>query len=928
MNFKLGSDVGFTVPDSVPVFGGTEISWGFDFIPISVEYDREDDNKINVVFGTNIASEKYKKDSTTGENTVEREYFKDFNFKEYKNDFKNAVSKQNRTLKQLCNDFKLTNDVKMKAFGGDVIAGGKGNTNGDLDVAGYAEMKYIDGHWQFVEGQIALNAEVKYTYQGQIFIWVVPLYYEFGGGIGAGIEGKMIDINPKGFSPQFEAYLSAKIMAEIGGGVGIANVATAGASGEGSLNIKTSLFKEYVKSWGEGSASFNVKVFGKKVAEKEFARGDFLIYETGNSMGLINDKNAVTLQSASDSIYDTIDINSIYKNESRDYTNRPTEWLGDEVTASLMSADYTNKKVARLASNIYTEAQPQMCEIGDKKIMVMQWDNSERADVDRTMIVYSVYNDVNDTWSAPVAVDDDGTADFYPCFKDGYLVWQNEKTTLTDNMTLKEIAELGEICVTRWNGNGFDEVVTLTDDNTLDTQPSIAVAANSASVVWTTNTEDDILGITGHNSIMQSDFNGASWSTPQIVKNNLNSIVNIAAGMVNNEFVIAYVVDDDNDLNTINDRDIRIIRNENEEQLTNNDSIDSNPVFADNKIYYYSDGNIVYSEIDGANSNNVFDEAKAGLTDSFVVDSNSKGDTAIWWTKAENGGAEVYVSLYNNNAWSDEIKITSVGNKAKYPSGILNNNGSMVVAFNNGIINENEITQADLYTVSVDPSYDIEITDAYFDEDSMTAYVTVKNSGELEISSYTVAITGNNSITVTELLKAGDSAEVELAYNKPQDLTASTIELTVSIDDDEYNTDNNFMSFEIGHADIVVDNAAVNEAETVVSADISNTGYTDARNVVVSLREGSANGSVIETKTISLMVGDEKSVKFDIDKSEMRFMDASKTLYVTAEIEDEEISLGNNDSYVLIMSTIGNADYEVEILDYNEIDGNYVINSV
>ena len=70
------------------------------------------------------------------------------------------------------------------------------------------------------------------------------MYYEFGGGVGAGIEGKMIDVNPKGFSPQFEAYLTAKIMAEIGGGVGIAKVATAGASGEGSLNIKTALFKE------------------------------------------------------------------------------------------------------------------------------------------------------------------------------------------------------------------------------------------------------------------------------------------------------------------------------------------------------------------------------------------------------------------------------------------------------------------------------------------------------------------------------------------------------------------------------------------------------------------------------------------------------------------------------------------------------------
>ena len=671
-----------------------------------------------------------------------------------------------------------------------------------------------------------------------------------------------------------------------------------------------------------------MKLFGKTVAEKEFARGDFLIYETGNSKGLIKDKNAVTLQSASDSIYDAIDINGIYENESRDYINVPAEWCGDEMTVNLMSADFTYKNLSKLASNIYTEAKPQICEVEGKKIMVMQWDNTEREDIDRTMLVYSVYNDANGTWSAPVAVDDDGTADFYPCFKDGYLVWQNEKTTLTDDMTLKEIAELGEIYVTKWNGSGFDEAVALTDDNTLDTQPSVSATTSGASVVWTANTEGDILGVTGRNNIMRSDFNGTLWSTPQKIKSNLNSITNITAGAINNEFAVAYVVDDDNDLNTIEDRDIRIIGNNGETQLTNNDVIDSNPVFADNKIYYYSEGNITYSDIDGANKQTVFDEAKPGLTDSFVVDSNSNGDTAIWWTKSENGGAEVYVSLYTDNAWSDEIQITSVGNKAKYPSGILNDNGSMVVAFNNGIMNENEITQTDLYTISVNPSYDIEIADAYFDEDSMTAYATVKNSGELEISSYTVAITGNNATTITEPLKAGDSTEVELAYNKPQDLTASTIELAVSIDNEEYNTDNNSLLFEIGHADIVVDNAAVNEDETVVSADISNIGYTDAENVVVSLRDGSADGTVIDKKIVDVAVGEENNITFDIDKSDMRFMDAAKILYVTAEIEDEEVSLGNNDSYVLIMSETGSADYEVEILDYNEVDGKYVINSI
>lgn len=122
-----------------------------------------------------------------------------------------------------------------------------------------------------------------------------------------------------------------------------------------------------------------------------------------------------------------------------------------------------------LAENIYTECAPQLCEISGTKVIIIQWDNTYRADADRTMLAYSVYDEAAKAWSAPVPVDDDGTADFYPCFKDGWLVWQNERSTLRDDMTLTDIAKLGEICVSKWTGSGFDTPVRITDNDTLDT---------------------------------------------------------------------------------------------------------------------------------------------------------------------------------------------------------------------------------------------------------------------------------------------------------------------------------------------------------------------------------------------------------------------------------------------------------------------------
>lgn len=914
LNFKLGGDTGFTIPDSVPVFGGTEINWKFDFIPISVEYDREDNNKINVVFGTNITKTK----------DGEREYFSDFNFKKYKEGIKKAASKQNRTLRQLRNDFKMSDDIKMSMFGGNLLGGGSGEKGSSVDVAGYAELHVTENGLQFTEGQLCVNVEFTYNYQGQIFIWVIPLYYEFGGGAGIGFEGDMKNVNPISFSPEFEAYITGKIMGSIGGGVGIAKVATAGAAGEGALNLKKSLQNSYFKADVDGSANFNVKVFGKEVAKKVFASGNFLIYETGNSKGLLNKIKAADAEA--DNMFG-FDVNAVYENEPRGYIESPTLWLGSESVADA-AAEYSNKNLKRLAENIYTECAPQICEAGGKKIMIMQWDDPSRSDADRTMLVYSVYDESSDTWSEPTSVDDDGTADFYPCFRDGYLVWQNENTTLSDNMTLTDIAKLGEICVSKWNGNGFDKPAKITDNNSLDTQPQIAVSGEGASVVWTTNTDDDIMGTTGSNAIIRSDFDGAAWSVPREIRSGLNAITNITAGSVNGDFYAAYVTDDDNDLNTIDDRDIRIIGSTGETQLTHNDVLDSNPVLANNMIYYYSGGNIVYSAIDGTCAQTVFADAKAGLTDSFTVSGNDNGDAAIWWTKAESGGVEVYSTLYKDGAWSDEIRVTNVGNTAKYPSGILNGDGTMLVAFNNGILENNEIVKTDLYTVSVVPSYDLEITDAYIDEDTMTVYATVKNSGELNIESYAITIDDggiNSNKTMTQPLKAGESADVSIEYNKPQNFSKRSVKLTASIQSGgEYYIENNSKDLVIGNVDISVDNVSVNTDETLITADISNIGYDKAGNVKISLCDGD---SVIDERNLTLSAGDSSRVEFSIDKSSMKFFEPTKPIYVKAEFNDEEASLGNNDGYVLISSPSGMADHETEILGYAKTSGGYVINT-
>lgn len=941
LNFKLGKKISFTIPSDIAVFGGTEIKWDFGFIPISVEYDREDDNKINLVFGTNLIHTDDEEDK----------FFKDFDFKKYKDRMKKLTA-EGRTLKQLRNDFKMSSAYKMNLFGGNVIGGSTGNPSFDYDLAGYAEMKVINGELKFIEGQICVEAEASYTYQGQLFIWTVPLYYEIGGGVGIGFEGDVINISPEIFIPELEAYLIAKVKANIGAGFGIAKVTTIGASGEGSLNIKSALNKDYLKAWGEGEADFNVKVLGKEVAKKTFAKGDFLIYETGNANGLIKDSDIVVIGDESGSgnggggggsisamsastaetlysAFNNISRSDTYENESRAYASSSTEWYGDMPPISLFDAEYTSKNLRLLAENVYTESAPIMCDIGGQKVMVMLWDNSERDDINRTMLVYSVYDDSEGIWSAPLPVCDDGTADFYPNFNDGYLVWQNEKSLLDDSMSLGDIAKLGEICVSKWNGNAFDTPVVLTDNDTLDTQPVVCASESEVSVIWTTNSENDILGLSGDNSIVKSSLIGSDWSEPEVVKQGLNTITNLSSGYTADGLNIAYVQDADGDLQTIDDRDISIISDSGEYKLTDNDVLDSNPQIKGDKIYYYSVGNIEYRVLGSEETKTVFADAKAGLTDNFSVSESSNGGAVILWAKSTDGVTEIFSTIYNDGKWSDEIQISETGNQSKYPTAVLEDDGSIYIAYNNGILTDGEITQTDLYVIDLTPSYDLSVSDANIDEDTMTVFAAVKNSGELNIDSYTVSLIDNGNVnsklTVSDGLKAGESAEVEIKYIKPSDLTKHTITLSIETENDEYNTANNLAELIVGNCDVEIKDIQNYEIlpTSVAVATINNNGYSDTGIVTIKLCKDKANGEVIDTQTISNIsagASSEVTFKYNIIEND------NIQWYITAETENDEISLGNNDSYFINNCLSGLSEYSQEILRYNITDDKLVVN--
>ncbi len=919
LNFKLGKTVGFTVPDSVPVFGGTEIKWDFDFIPISVAYDKEDSNKINVVFGMNLISED--KDG--------RKYFSDFDFKGYKKGINHAARTQKHSLSDLKSYFMKDQGKKknMNLFKGGLVGSGKGEKNGSLDVAGYAELKCVNGAWRFAEGQLCLNAEIEYTYQGQIFIWVVPLYYEFGGGVGGGLEGTMINVDPVHFTPEFDAYLTAKVSAKIGGGVGIAKVATAGAEGKGSLNIKTSLLRDYIKSWGEGSASFTVKVFGKTVAEKEFAKGEFLIYETGNNSGLLK-SNAIKAQSGND-FYDQINVNRVYPNESRAYSEQAFTWLGEAHKPVLFSASYSGKNLTCLANHIYPESQPQLCEMNGSRVLIFTQDDNERTAGNKQKLVYSVYNPDSNTWSSPEAVWDDKTADFYPSVAGEYLVWQNQKSVMDDDMTLAEIGTQGEIVAAKWNGKGFDRPVSLTDNNELDALPRAAVNGTELTIAWIKNTENDIFGISGTSSIVKKTYRNSEWSEETTVKDQLPAVIDLAVGYRDDTLYLAYIPDGDGDIATLNDREIYCI-SDRETQITSNDVLDSHLIIQNGTLYWYSENNLYYRALNGTETKTVFEEGRHQLTEDFTV-SQKDGDIAILWPGNKDDANEIMGVLSQDGAWGDVIEISDLGGQAKSPTAVIDG-GKIITAFTSEVDGS-----TNLYALDLVPSYDIAIEGLDYNEaeqkpgEENTVEVTVKNNGELPIEQYSVGVYRQDgalikSVEFTEPIKAGEIKTVSAVFDINIQNSPETLTVTVKISDVESDVTNNEATFTVGHADIDVTNITSYESlpSSTVAATVKNSGFSDAADITVSLRKESREGEVIDSKEIaSLASGKEQEITFDYAPKEYE----NTRWYITAETPTEEISLGNNADYFINECAENLSDFEHSILTYKTADNTLFVNS-
>jgi len=776
----------------------------------------------------------------------------------------------------------------------------------------------VNGVPTITKGYITLMAEAKYSNETQYFIGPVPVYLEIGGGIKLEAICDILSFSKTSGQIKLKTDLKIKPRFEIGGGVGIANVVTVGGSGEAELECLIRTYEDYLKISLTGSLNLKAKALIFE-AEKTIAKGTWILYEshktqTNNYMALPPDEEKFNIYN-----------NNEYSLMKRDYLNRSSEWYGDksQYMSGIYSApDFTNKDTKVLGTNVFPDAQPQLVNYGDGHILVWIADNPDRDSANRTMLVYSIYDKESNSWSEPVPVDDDGTADFYPKLaSDGsniYVVWQNSNTTFNGAITLEQVAKAGEIAVSKFDveSNTFTKPVIVTQNDLLDTLPQVVVDGDKAYITWISNNQNDIFGTKGKNSIYYSELEGDSWASPKLLCEGLNSVPSISAGFMNGSFTVAYVVDGDNNLETINDREIYAVQPGSvSKRLTNNNILDSAPVFSvfngKDALYWYCAGNICYvNSLDEA-ANIVFEVQQPGLSDEFQVLSGIQDELAIIWPSTSEGVTEIYSSIYNKDSgvWSDAVKISNIGSKLLSPSGVFDSDGNFKIAFNKITQLTNGSEQVDLCVTKITPSYNLTVDSVDVDHSKvipgtkLEVNADVTNNGEIAVDEVIVEIIENgeaiNSESVKVSINPGETKNVTVLMDLPETITKKTYSIRVTASEDEYNLSDNTKEFVIGYSDlsIEVDRYSENGIE-YVTANIINLSHVPS-GAVLKVTKGSEDGEVIDTKVIDNVEGIIK-YEYKFDKNELCAGKDTEVLYFTVTANEEELYMSDNSKSIVI----------------------------
>lgn len=887
LKVSLTDNLKVTVPDNIPLIGGSDFKVNTSFLPISAKIE---DNKIMVGIGCSMDITDM--DSNTWCN------FKKY-IDKYRSDFKKGKTLTNSLL-----------DNSKKGFASTPFSG-------SFEIEGYGYYEGTIENGQIVSHSGLLN--IKLTGKGkknwQTFVFGVPVVIKVSGEISADNTIKL-GFNTISKTLIYEANVDItlpKITASVG--VGIAYVADISVYGEGKNVISINSSGNSIK----GTLYGEVGISGK-----------FLMFEAKKA--ILKSQNGWTYFNSSSKSVNSVSANGLFdtgfsENQfiiDRSYLSKTSKWYSDipeDKHIYPVAAGETDfeDNYTTLQSNVYNNAIPKIVKAGDTTMMVWTADIDTRTSGNHTAVVYSILENETQEWSAPQLVDNDGTADSNPdVVTDGnniYVAWVNSNMVFESEPTMAEVSAASEIAVAKFSAesNSFNAPVMLTANNTADYNPSIGIANGQAVVAWKNNSENSIINFSGNDTIYLATENNDGTFTTSTYYTSYKPVYDVKT----NGTSVAVTVDTDGDIATTNDIEVFAgSYNSSPNQITNNDGMESGVKFSNlngiSTLTFIHDG-VLYGSTD-MNSVTALSDDEIAITDDyqFIPDGNL---TKLLSVEYEDEQSRILSYSFDNGVWTNPVAVATSGRYFRGLSGIISGDDLQMVYLSTAVeIGEEELTESsDLCTTIISAKHDIEVTNAYLDEDEVQAgsnvelSATVKNNGTFDESELLLEVldeTGTvvKSETLDLTIKSGEVSEIKTDLTLPDSILRKhtySVKLTPANSTD-CDLTNNLCEFVFGMVNLQMYTVY---ADNKIGITVTNDSFISAPAGII-IRDTDENGKILDSYSIGEIEANETKYYVLDEDTVNGFREKATSLYIEViSIKCEEIQADNIDYVSLTEKT-------------------------
>lgn len=884
-----GLDFEYDIPEEIPVLGGGTASIDLKSkLPIQFS---QDGNKFRIAIGVEM--------TTKDENQGGKGLF-DLDVKEWKSFKKWAEGFKNKQQEDINKSIKNLKDATKK---GKIFVPGEGlSKKASMNVAGFCEGTIENGKVTVASSGMYLRISVKGSVEQQLIVIHVPVVLKAEGTVEAAGEYSInMDMS------RMEMYTSSDVevslpKVKVSGGVGVSKIADVSAYGSFDNKLKiqgtdrSSAERDENKIsltfFGEGGVSVTALMFEYEKAL--WSANDGKGWEYWNSVnGFLPNKNKKLIRSYAPTVKET------------DFTmqevRNPSEWYPVEQKARDLSMPGISQNSRLLQKGVYSKPDVRMAVTEDgTKMMVYVSEQPGREKGNHTAVVYSLWDELEEKWSSPKIVEDDGTADFHPDIKavgnDIYVAWTDtSRDDFSEDTEFSEMALNCEISVAKYNRSSGTFVTTKISDNSyFDCRPSLGTWQDgTVGVIWTRayddeKQEDALLNMSGTNKVVYSLYNKGIWEN-EIVAASFEGKAPFSAGMgqIGNNDCIAFLLETNEDNEESDNIELYIAeKGVNPKKIELEDepeeSLQFNTLCGEKMLTWYGNHVIYYMNNKSGYADELAQDSRITSDYRFLSDENT---AILLFSNAtdKEEGTELYGCVSKDSSlFFAPIQLTEEGGYINGFDGVIENDelkfvfGKDEIAIDDDILNRT----VSINESSVNQYHDISITSCEMEEEEIRISREINfdgiigNNGFYEENNPTLRIecdgekiaegTINNSVWMGQEMRFYGSVTI------PENIEikkGSVITFTVLPAEGEDPTmENNVFQYVVEQTDLELTIDEDNLSSGIIGISAQNYGIYDV-DAILNIRDSNSDGEIIKTIDLGTLAGgEEKSLEISEDE--------------------------------------------------------------